>query len=195
MVMLRVGQARPDDLAFQIDRFAQAARGLTRRELQRGARNFKSRMLRERLSGRPGLRRITGATARSLTATVTGTKDTLRLRAGIGNRSTPGVRIHEGGGIIRPKTKPWLAIPLDRTPGGRTRGRQKVDFWIRGKRNPANIVGMVVTGGTAKPVVVLVPSVTIPARLQFRVTFDKEMRKTIIRLRREYAALGRRRRK
>lgn len=194
MAILRAGARRPDDLAFQIDRFAAVARGLTRRELQRGARNFKTRMLRERLSGRPGLRRITGRTARSLKATVSGTANTLRLNARIGNAQTPGIRIHEGGGTIRPKTKPWLAIPLGPARGGKAR-RGQVDFWMPGRRDPSHIVGMRVTDGGVEPVVVLVPSVDIPARLQFRVTFDKEMRKTIIRLRRAYRELARRRRK
>lgn len=140
-------------------------------------------MISKQLSGRPGLRRGTGATQRTLEAGVDILVTTFRIRAKIGGRGTRGVRIHEHGGIIKPKRKPFLAIPL-------TKGREPVDFWMQGRKNPANVVGMSTAGGALRPVVVLVKSVTIPPRLRFLETFRIENKKTIAELRAAYKALG-----
>ena len=169
-------------VASEIDRAAKQYRSLTRGVLQKSINNFKRRMLRERLSGRPGLNKKTGRTAQSLEAKLRVLKTTFRISAKIGNRSTPGVGIHETGGTIRPKRKPWLAIPLS-TGAGR-----KVDFWITNKKG--NIVGMAKAGNAIIPVVVLVKSVTIPARLQFARTFRIEMNKMKRELRKEIRILN-----
>lgn len=175
MAIVRARPSLPGDLARQIDRFSLRSRATTRRGLQKIARVFKRRMISERLSGRPGLNRITGETARSLRAVVTGTAPSvLRLAVRIGGRRTPGVRAHEFGAVIRPRTKPWLAIPLGPSRGGRA-AREQVDFWITNDKG--NIVGMKKTGpDSVRPVVVLVKSVTIPPRLSFLRIFSAEVR-------------------
>jgi len=166
MAILRGGARRPNDIALQIDRFVKEARGLTLRTLQAGARRFKSRMLSERLSGRPGLRRITGHTRSTLQSRVEKLANSYRWTARIGDRQTPGIRAHEYGATIYPKRAKYLRFKIKY---GRHGG--VVDKWVT------------------------VRSVTIPPRLNFHRILGIEERRTMSNLRRDFQALARRKRK
>lgn len=80
--------------------------------LRRHGENFVKTLVKERLSGRPGLKRRSGDLARSTTRSVTGQgiSDT-ELRIAIG-RGLEYAGIQETGGEIKPRRRQYLAIPL-----------------------------------------------------------------------------------
>lgn len=189
MAILRARPSLPNDLARQIDRLATKGRGVTRQGLQKASRKIKQRMIGERLSGRPGLKRGSGATARSVKSRVVGLATTLRIESRIGDRSTPGIRIHERGGTIRPKSAKRLAIPLVGRGGRGKKARPKVDFWIENEKG--NIVGLQKVGEDGvRPVVVLVPSVIIPKRLGFFRIVNAETRRALREIRGQFRRGG-----
>ena len=86
------------------------------------------KLVSERTRGRPGLRRQSGALARSITSRTFGTRtQDLLLTINIGEGLSYG-RIQEEGGVVRPKGR-FLAIPMDsiRTRTGIPRFRSPRD--------------------------------------------------------------------
>lgn len=127
------------------------------------------RMTTERLRGRPGLIRRTGAGAKALfynasaTALVVGT-----------DTSAPYLPVHEGdppGTPVVIKGKPWLWIPTkdNKTPAGVTRLSPKDAFATLGKKDlywiTAKSGNRMLMSRSKGPLFTLVSKVTIPARL------------------------------
>jgi len=137
-------------------------------------RDLESKLIQERLSGGPGaLRRRTGQLARGWKVVVLG-RD-LQL-VGVLFTNIPYARIHEFGGVIKPRKSRWLWIPSEklRTPAGVFRGWDHVIwdavFYRRSTRNPRNLVALQGMSGKARPrlIATLVPEVRIPATMGFR---------------------------
>ena len=147
-------------------------------------KTFDTKMLVERLSGRPGLRSPSGSMKASLSNTVTGnTLKTITGRASIGGRKAPHAPVHEygaeGANAIRPKKAKMLKIPLRdaRTGAGKTKAE-----YLRPGKNPALDLTYRTVRGRRIPFLVtkdkkprfifkLQKSVEIPPRLQFVDTF------------------------
>ena len=145
---------------------------------------FRDVFIRLRLSGRPGLNRITGQLIRSFKVGRSPRGVAINaVRAWLATGS-PYARIHEEGGVIRPKRAQALAIPIGaaRTKGGATkggfespRGRKDLTFIKRG-HGRAPILARV-TKTRVTPMYVLVKSVKIKPRLQFFETWTSWYRR------------------
>jgi hypothetical protein len=141
---------------------------------------FRDIFIRMRLSGRPGLNRITGQLIRSFKVGRSPRGVPIdRVRAWLASGS-PYARIHEEGGVIRPKRAQALAIPIGpaRTKAGATKGgyesprnHNDLEFIKRG-HGRAPILARV-TKTRVTPMFVLVKSVTIKPRLKFHDTWGR----------------------
>ncbi len=79
--------------------------------LDRSMRRLDGRMQRERLRGRPGLKRRSGRLAQSFAGEVSGdVLPRLKMRYGTNVKYA---RQHEFGATIRPRRSKYLTIPLD----------------------------------------------------------------------------------
>jgi len=160
--------------------------------LQRGGQRFVRTMVTQRLSGPTSansLSRRSGNLARSVGAEVRMVGPmTLRL-VGFVRSTAPYARIHEYGGVIKPKKAKFLAIPLQKTRGGAASFASamgprnypgKLTFVVSKKGNL--LLGLVLYKGGKqkgfKPLYVLKRSVYIPPRLGLRATFMDEVRET-----------------
>lgn len=110
---------------------------------------FVNKMKRERLSGRPGLKRQTGTLARGLVVKTEGsTVGDLAVNSVFTGAHGFFAHVHETGMTIRAKKGPYLSFPI--RSGGASRSTKFVGW--------ANV-----------------PSVRIPARLGFKKTWDRMM--------------------
>lgn len=140
---------------------------------------FRDVFIRLRLSGRPGLNRITGQLIRSFKVGRSPRGVPIdRVTAWLATGS-PYAHIHEEGGTIRPKRAGALAIPIGaaRTKGGATRGgfesprgRKDLEFIKRGHGRAPLLAK--VSKDRITPMFVLVKSVKIKPRLQFFNTWN-----------------------
>lgn len=169
------------------------------RQLVEGVVTLHQKQMTVRLSNasQVGLRARTGALRRSLRRTPAvpgslGMEATSRVGQG-----APYARIHERGGVIRPKRGRFLTVPLRsaKTAAGATRAAAKLvnrggdwqtrnrlpgassreTFIYQGRRSP--IIATKRPGGQIMPLYVLRRSVTIPARLGFRKTWREQRSK------------------
>jgi|MGYP005650459667 phage gpG-like protein len=172
-----------------------------RKAFKKHGRYYVSTMIRERLSGRPGLKRRTGDLARSTNSITVGNDlRNLTMIATIG-RAKRYAAIHEFSGVIRPKRAKFLTVPLDsvRTASGVPRFKaSEIDdtftISLRGKlfiarsfksltvarsilRRAKNLLTLGPPRKNGRITVLLfklVPSVKIPARLGARDTFIRK---------------------
>lgn len=99
------------------------------------------------------------------------------------------MRIHETGGVIRPKSGKYLTIPLpealngDGTPKRRS-ARDWNDTFIQKSRN-GNLLIFQKRGGSIMPLYVLKTSVTIPPRLGLSLTFNQFLDQFLLDVRRK----------
>lgn len=152
--------------------------------LQRTGQRFVAQMQREHLSGPTGPTSLsvrTGALRRSLTQTVTAQGDGAALDVSVGSFTAAYARIHEYGGIIRPIRSKYLAIPIGKalTRAGVARFSPR-NFpgelhFIRSRKGNKLLVQFIGKGKRRRmePMFVLKESVTIPARMNFRRTFQQ----------------------
>ena len=176
------------------------------KQLVEGAVTLHQKQMTVRLSnrGEVGLRSRTGALRRSLRRTPAvpgslGMEATSRVGQG-----APYARIHERGGVIRPKRGRFLTVPLKsaKTAAGATRAAAKLvnrgDDWQTHRRVPgassratfiyqgrhSPIIATKRAGGQVMPLYILRRSVTIPARLAFRKTWREQRSKRALLYRR-----------
>lgn len=103
--------------------------------------DFLARHKRERLSGRPGLNRVTGTLARSFTFSVSG-GNLETLKATIFTTSKYS-RIHEFGGVIRAKNAKYLTFKIGKGKGASWVSKKQVKIpkrleFYRTWRSPKN---------------------------------------------------------
>lgn len=129
------------------------------------------------LSGRPGVRKVTGSLTRSLGTQVQRPPGMVVVRAGFGvPRWSGGAQkyapVHEFGAIIRPVRRKWLAIPVSRTPAGAARFRSpttvKDGFFFTSRAGNLMFGRRRGKRGGIEPLFVLKKRVRVPARLGFR---------------------------
>lgn len=169
-----------------------------RREVRKQAGVTMRRFIREHIAkshrGGDGLRRRTGALARSFKSVVRG--EGLRdLEAVAFSEGVPYAAIHEFGGVIKPKKARWLTIPLDyvKTKAGVPRytareiianpslGNLESTFFRVTKKG--NLVLFGATGKDITPLFALKKEVRIEARMGFREQWDRRRIITAIELR------------
>jgi hypothetical protein len=146
--------------------------------MRRHARGFlQGTLVRERLSGPPGLRNRRGAAGLrgSFNFAVEGaTLDTWQL---VEFSTSKYARIQELGGTVVPKKGKYLAIPLPaaRTAAGVARGgpRSFPNTFFR-KSKAGNLLLFQRQGKKSVPLFVLKQWVTLPARLGFYATWEKD---------------------
>jgi hypothetical protein len=158
----------PEQFQRAMDRAPKALLDAFDPAMRRHARGFlQGTLVRQRLSGRPGLMNRTGGMRRSFNFEVTNA-DRLDSWTLTEFSNHPGARIQEYGGTIT--GKPWLAIPLPaaRTAAGASRGSLrsfKNTFFAKSKAG--NLLLFQRNGKSITPLFVMKSSVTIPARLGF----------------------------
>jgi hypothetical protein len=88
----------------------------------------------------------------------------------VGSWGVPYARIHEYGGVIRPKRAKYLTIPISE----RSKGNFISDFDIRFFRNPKTDKLLAVDDVTGEPLFVLKKRVTIKAKRYMRDAIKKQ---------------------
>lgn len=145
--------------------------------LRKYLESFRARISRERLRGRPGLKRRTGFLAASQKTVVVG--DRLANVVGvyaIGGGVVKYARLHEYGGVVRPVKGKFLAVPMsaNQTKAGVARAAPRDlanTFVLRGMifQRPADKDGVPVAMFALKR------SVTIPPRLGVREEWARDI--------------------
>jgi len=159
-----------------------------KKSMQRQALGFVGKVQTRRLSGRPGLiPRSPGMGLRRALNTVTYGKDIQSVESRIGwPKPFFWVKVHEDGAVIQAKRK-FLAIPFPGTTGatkrrGSVSGLRPSDFprdktfFARGKNTkPGNMILFEKLGnGAIRPLFIMTPRISIPARLGYFNLYDKE---------------------
>ena len=156
-------------LANPSPRMAKALRSA----FQQIGQGFIARHRRERLRGRPGLRQRHGQAglAGSFGFEIVGMDlDSMQL---VNYSTSRYARIHEHGGIIRPKRANFLTIPLDAAKSG---AKDSADVRIRdfnGFFAMSNGRLFFFDSKTKAPLFILKRQVTIPPRLEWVATWDR----------------------
>lgn len=141
---------------------------------------FRTRFHMEQHRGRPGLHRRTMNLVRSSNIAVTDKGTPLERVRGvysIGGDRARYAQIHEYGGVVKARGK-LLAVPLTaaKTAAGVARGRPR-DFddvvFIQTKAGKKLLMRPTGPGGDLVPWWILLPSVTIPARMGLRALWKK----------------------
>ena len=185
-----------DGFSFFAGRFPREAAKEMGDAAWKTATRFRSVFVKARLSGRPGLNRITGGLIRSFRVGRSPRGEPLdRVISWLASGS-PYASIHETGGTIRPKRRRMLAIPLPAAltgagavkgeavrlaPAAATFGRTQIrkgertlyarkdlTFVVSKKGTPLLVKKV---GDRIIPMYVLKASVKIPARMKFYDTF------------------------
>lgn len=186
-----------DGFSYFAGRFPEEAKKEMRDAAWKTAKRFQAVFIKARLSGRPGLNRVTGALIRSFRVGRSPKGEPLdRIVSWLASRSRY-ASIHETGGTIRPKRRRALAIPLPAalTGAGAVKGEavrvmpetQKVGgvTFRKGERSlraRTDLIYIKRLGGKSPllvkkvgdriiPMYVLKSSVKIPARMKFYDTF------------------------
>ena len=149
--------------------------------LLRRARAFRQGILvKNRLSGRPGLFRRSGDLARSFKATPEGETTNLPLQGFtlVEYSTSPYAKTHELGATITPRNVQNLAIPIGeaKTATGVKRGgvRSFANTFVGTSKNGNRIVFQRGEQGKARPLFILKKNVVIPARLGFYEEWTKD---------------------
>jgi hypothetical protein len=178
-----MGTFTPDQLAAALAKVPSAILRAFDHAMRRHVRGFlQGTLVKERLSGRPGLINRQGASGLrgSFNFVVTG-EQSLGSWSVIEYTTSKYARIHELGGTVVPKKGQWLTIPLPaaRTAAGVSRGPARSfpnTFFKMSKAG--NLILFQKDGKKLIPLYVLKKSITIPAgRLGFKATHDADLPK------------------
>lgn len=173
-------------IAGRLRRMADLMPYEVKKAMKNQAARFVGKVQVERMSGRPGLNSQGGA-RNALTFAISGnTFDDLAVSIGW-PRKYWWLSIHETGGDIKAKNRKFLAIPFPGTIGAtKSRAREsglrpqdfdrKKTFIARGKNTKAGnlIIFEKLAGGKVRPIFILTPRVTMPARLGYYAMFNRE---------------------
>lgn len=196
----------------RVGAFGEDWKGRLDRELRAAGRRFTDRMIQERLTGPTSPSSLsvrTGALRRSIRHSVGVTGGGGELLVGISG-GVPYGRIHEYGGVVRPKKSRMLAIPTRRmrTRAGVGRVASPRDIpglfvVVKGgkvflarrtttktgkagkKTSGGGVTGKRAGRGNIEILFTLVRQVTIPARMGFRKMFREVANETLSNLRAE----------
>lgn len=163
------------------------SRGLAKAFRDAGA--VHTRAMTQKVKSGGSIQTRTGALRRSFGFETRGEGLALELR--VFSAGVPYANVQEYGGVIRPKNKRYLTIPLDdaKTPGGALKGGAKLvqrgnkyetadgapTFIFRSKRGNL-LIGSRARNGSLRLLYTLKPSVTLKPRLGFRETFETTTR-------------------
>ena len=144
---------------------------------------FLRSLVKERLSGRPGLNRRTGNLSRDWVTDVTESGGQLAVEVKTQGVANAYAGIHEDGGTIRPTKSKYLWIPLkgNLTPSGvaRISPREAIgtgNLFIQWNKGPiAYMRRRMARGWHLEPLFVLKKSVTIPARMGAGIHFRSKL--------------------
>lgn len=176
--------------AKNIDDARQKLLAQMRRELNNLKHRVQARMVQQHMSGPTGpssVRARSGHLRQSLDGVVIEQPTRMSLTMYFGG-GTPYARIHEYGGTITPKKSANLAIPVGAslTRAGVSRYSGPSAIWgalkfIVNKKTGKKLLidASLPPGSPVKVMYVLVPSVTLPPRLNFGKTFKAEAESSI----------------
>jgi len=178
----------------EMQKALRAMHASVRRELHDMKNRVRSRMVKEHMSGPTGpssVRARSGQLRRALDGTIAtwGNENKMQLVMFFGG-GVPYARVHEYGGTILPKRAKNLAIPvgaaLTRAGVSKTAGPQAI--WamlkfIKSKKTGKKLLVNRFSKGKLDVWFVLVPSITLPPRLNFGNTFQQEAEATMRNLR------------
>ena len=163
MIVATISQLDIDRIKAKLERVRPDKRGAVLYNGMRTAGLLVERELKLEVSGK-SLKVRSGRLRNSIGSRVVYSGNILATKigsgAGIGKQRVKYANIHEKGGVVRPTHGQFLAIPLDRTAGGDTRGvspRQMKNTFVRGNIIYQNV------NGKAVAKFVLKRQVTIPA--------------------------------
>lgn len=146
--------------------------------------DFQREHTRRFMSGRPGLHRRTGTLARSFLFRVEG--DRISNLQGVYFTNLVYAGIHEFGGVIRPRRRKFLTIPLPaaKTAAGVARGgaRDFPNTFVR--RGPSGnlIIYQKRPKGPPEPLFLLKREVRIPPRLNLLAFWNSQRRRHVARV-------------
>lgn len=161
-----------------------------RRELTNLKNRVISRMVTEHMSGPTGpasVRARSGQLRRALNGTVAtwGGENKMQLTMFFGG-GVPYARIHEYGGTILPKRSKNLAIPVGQavTKAGVGKHGKPSNIWaalkfVMNRKTGKKLLVQAGRGKKLNVLFVLVPSITLPPRLNFGKTFKEEAQRTM----------------
>lgn len=144
---------------------------------------FLRALVKERLSGRPGLERRTGNLSRDWVTDVSESGGQLAIEVKTQGIANAYAGIHENGGTIRPTKSKYLWIPLklNLTANGvaRMSPREAIstgNLFIQWNKGPiAYMRRRMARGWRLEPFFVLKKSITIPARMGAGVLFQSKL--------------------
>ncbi len=148
-------------------------KAFTRRSLQvvnERVQSARNRFVRQRMTGKPGLKINTGKSQRAIRTKVSVSSRGVRGIVYIDLRMAPHLRIHEIGGTIKPKSSKFLWIPADGSSGKPLR----ISSFSNMSFLPTPRGFVVLDKGSKKHIYTLVRSVQIPARLGFRAWISRD---------------------
>jgi len=162
-------KSNADSLISHLNNFSDKFDKSFSRSLKAYMDDFKTRLIKERMSGRPGSKRGSGKLARSLDIRITGNLSsgmTVRLFSDLDYAG-----INDDGGTIVSKGK-LLTIPL---PGVTGTIRDYDGFFFNSKRGNL-LFGQKVGKNSLRPLFVLKNRIVIPARVKSDEFFNKDER-------------------
>jgi phage gpG-like protein len=150
----------PSKVAAQLKKNITAFIPAIQKGMKQGAMQWIGKETKAQMSGRPGLMRQTGTLARSWFVNTVGWGHTFAVKVAT---NTKYAKIHQTGGVIKPTSGRYLAIPLNNV--AKTRKPRDFDdaFFIASKRGNRLIVRR--SGKGLQTLYLLKESVKIPKRL------------------------------